>query len=94
MARMDRREVLAEGDSGVPSDKTVYVVLFWKCELRGAPCDSLRSSGVSIACGFSHRSRCANQPKLRRSDAMRIKPRYDLNEPNSNVHSMSQFVVS
>jgi len=94
VARMVRREVLAEGDSGVPSDKTVYANLLWKCELCSAPCESLRSSGVSIACGFSHRWRSPDQPKLRSSDAMRLKPRYDLNEPNSTVHSMSQIVVS
>jgi hypothetical protein len=32
------------------------------------PSDSLQSSGVSIACGFSHRLRCPHHPKLRSSD--------------------------
>ena len=37
LARMDRREVLAEGDSGVPSDKTVYVFCSGNVSFAGHP---------------------------------------------------------
>ena len=37
-------------------------------EARDVLCASLRSSGVLIACGFSHRSRAPKHPKLRSSD--------------------------